>query len=336
MAAELEAVFARLASRRWSSATPRSDFVATCVGWRWRPAATHRSPSDAERRSMPARRLMPTDRRHTVIEENEFLMSPIHQSIRSRRVIRVLACVAAPFDPGEVHEVAAVDVVVDGAGATLEELSATTFASGGASAGSDERGCTPMNVAAAVWGRRSPDILAAHDACTASLVFTPALTAGLPWVSSHRLARRVWPGQHAYDLESLSKWRAWAGPYGPFSRLLVSGAAREAALSAGLLVELLRDPGLRDVGEAAFLDGLDRDGWSDQGDACISERDVLDAALVVSALASKPLRNAPWPFDDQREWAGVGVEDLKHFARFSDDDATAAAARAELRARLGP
>ena len=31
------------------------------------------------------------------------------------------------------------------------------------------------------------------------------------------------------------------------------GAAREAALSAGLLVELLRDPGPRDVGEAAFL-----------------------------------------------------------------------------------
>lgn len=262
-------------------------------------------------------------------------MSVVSRSIASRTVVRVMACVVAPFDPGEVHEVAAVDVVVDGAGARLEELSAETFASGAASAGIDERGCTPMHVTAAIWGRRSPDILAAHDACTASLVFTRALTAGLPWISLHKVARRVWPGQHAYDLESLSKWRAWAGPHGPFSRLLVSGAAREAALSAGLLVELLRDPGLRDVGEAALLDGLDRNGWSDQDEAWASERDVLDAALVASALPSKPLRDAPYPFDDQREWAGVGVEDLRYYARFSDDDCTAEAARAELRARLG-
>lgn len=261
-------------------------------------------------------------------------MSVTTRSTQTHSVVRVLACVAAPFDPEEVHELAAADVVVvDSEGIRLESLHAKTFALSDWNCECGATTCTPMDVAAAVWGRRAPDALAAHDASTASLVFTRALTGRLPWVSLHKVARRVWPGQHSYDLNPLARWRAWAGPRGPFSSQLPSGAERDAELAAGLLAELLYDPGLRDVAEGAWLDQVEREGSEGDAAACFRARDALEAALVASALPSKPLREAPYPFDDQREWAGLGLEDLRHFARFSKNVSTAEAARTELQSR---
>ena len=45
-------------------------------------------------------------------------------------------------------------------------------------------------------------------------------------------------------------------------------------------------------------------GWSDVA-VRICTRDAIEAALFVSTLSSKPLKEPPYPFDDQREWAGI-------------------------------
>ena len=191
-----------------------------------------------------------------------------------------------------------------------------------------------MHVTTAVWGGRSPDVLVAHDAVTASLTFTTALTCGLPWISLYRIARRVWPGQESYELYQLARWRAWAGPHGPFSSRLPSGAKRDAELTAGLFSELMQDPGLHDVAQDAFLEFAERTEGVDDVATRLRSRDAVGAALFVGALPSKPLKPPPFPFDDQREWASIGVEDLRHHALYSDDDLTAAAAEHELRSRL--
>lgn len=257
-------------------------------------------------------------------------MIVIARSFELPAIVRVLACVTAPVDPQEVHEIAVADVVVDRQGARLEAVHAEAFRLDDGGRGGTT--CTPMHVTTAVWGGCSPDVLVAHDAVTASLTFTTALTCGLPWISLHRVARRVWPGQDSYDLYALARWRAWAGPHGPFSSRLPSGAERDVELSAGILVELLRDPGLRDVAEAAWLEYAER---SEGASTRIRAHDAVEAALFVSALPTKPLKEPPWPFDDQAEWAAIGLEDLRHHARYSGDSQTAEAATIELRSRIG-
>ena len=133
-------------------------------------------------------------------------MSAVARATKRRVIVRVLACVTAPVDPQEIHELAAADVVVDRKGAQLEALHAESFRLNDGACGGTT--CTPMHVTTAVWGGRSPDVVVAHDAVTASLTFTRALTCGLPWISLHRVARRVWPGQESYDLYPLARWRA--------------------------------------------------------------------------------------------------------------------------------
>lgn len=258
-------------------------------------------------------------------------MSITARSFQPRRSVRVLTCVASPFCPGEVHELAAVDVMVDGDGARFEGVEYKTFPVADGDAGHGGTTCTSLQVAACVWGGRPPDVLVSHDAATASLVFTDEITCGVPWVSLHKVGRRVWPGQHAYDLNQLARWRAWPGCRGSFLSTLPSGAARDAEFTARLLVELLDDPGLIDVAQAAFLDRVDREA-SGTG-AGFGGWNALDAALSLSSLPSKPLREPPFPFDDQSEWAGIGTEDLRHFARFGDDDFVVDAARAVLQMR---
>ena len=250
-----------------------------------------------------------------------------------RRLIRVVACVAPPFCPGEVHELAAADVVVDSDGVRLEALRRKVFAMADETSGCGGTGCTPLHVAECVWGGRPPDVLVAHDASTASLVFKGPLTGQVPWISLHKLARRVWPGQHCYALESLTRWRAWPGPHGPFTSILPCGAERDAELTAGLLAELLRDPGLIDVAETTLLDRFEWEGSDLGGGASLGGWSPLEAALAVSALPSKPLRQAPFPFDDQGEWGGIGLEDLRYFAHYSDDQLIAEAALAALQSR---
>lgn len=262
------------------------------------------------------------------------LMLILPRPMAARRLVRVLACVALPFDPAEVHELAAAEVIVDNVGARVEAVQAKAFSLSDLDEGTNGTGCTPMHMAVAIWGRRQPDALAAHDASTASLIFPRALTGGLPWISMHKVSRRVWPGQPSYELDSLSRWRAWAGPRNPFTSPLPSGAEKEAELAAGLLVELLNDPALRDVAESIWLEETERRRLAGGAVENVACTDPVRAALVASSLPSKPLRHPPAPWDDQRDWAGVGLEDLWHFARFSSDGWITDAAKAELKARL--
>ena len=244
-------------------------------------------------------------------------------------LVRVLSAVALPIDVSEVYELAAADVVIDGAGARIDAVQAKEFE---VSDWDDCTRCTPLHVAAAVWGRRQPAALAAHDAATTSLVFPRALTNDLPWLSLHKIARRVWPGQPSYEADALSRWRAWAGPRNPFTSPLPSGAEKDVELAAGLLVELLNDQALGDVAELVRLEEWERRPANDAATEVLTSKPLI-AALTISALPSKPVRPPPDPWDDQRDWAGVSVEDMRYFARFSSDVWTRTAAQAELEVR---
>lgn len=214
------------------------------------------------------------------------LMLILPGPMAARRLVRVLACAALPFDPAEVHELGAAEVIVDNVGARVEAVQAKAFSLSDLDEGTNGTGCTPIHMAVAIWGRRQPDALAAHDASTASLIFPRALTGGLPWISMHKVSRRVWPGQPSYELDSLSRWRAWAGPRNPFTSPLPSGAEKEAELAAGLLVELLNDPALRDVAESIWLEETERRRLAGGAVENVACTDPVRAALVASSLPS--------------------------------------------------
>ena len=260
----------------------------------------------------------------------------MHSNIRysqRRKFARVVTCVASPFHPFEVHELAALDVVVGADGVRLDDLRSIAFAPVCETPAGGSATCTSLNLTSCVWGGRSPDVLVAHDVATASLVFTDELTLGVPWISTHKLARRVFPCLHAYDLETVARWRGWPVQYGSFPSALPSGAARDAEMTGKLLVEILEEPGLLEVAQTALLDRVDRDGTCDGPP--LGGWNAIDAAVSLSRLPCKPLRSPPWPFDDQTTWLGIGIEDLRHFARFCEDGATAETARMELLHRSG-
>ena len=262
-------------------------------------------------------------------------MSDTNRLAGPHRLVRVLACVAAPFDPREVHELAVADVTIGCVGARLDAVRAKKFVVDGERCSSAWSALLLRHLAEVVWSGEMPGALVSHDAATASVVFPPELTGPLQWISLHKVARRVWPGQPSYDLEALARWRAWAGRRGPFATPLPSGAEREAELAAGLLKELVEDPGLPDAGEAAWLDVAGRRCLQRRAAMPADGRDPLQAALAVSAMPSRPLRDPPTLWDDERDWAGVGFEDLRHFARYSPDKRAARAARSELKRRSG-
>lgn len=99
-------------------------------------------------------------------------------------------------------------------------------------------------------------------------------------------------------------------------------------MTGKLLAELMAEPGLLEVAQTALLNRVDRDGTCDG--LPLGGWNAVDAAVSLSRLPSKPLRIPPWPSDDQGEWAGIGIEDLRHFARLCDDDTIAETARVAL------
>ena len=140
-------------------------------------------------------------------------MSDVRPSAVPRGLVRVLSCVVPPFDPGELHELAVVDVAVGPDGSRAGPPRVKRFDVGFGRSRRAHSARISRHLSEAVWSGDVPGALAAHDASTASLVFAPSLTGPLRWISLHKVARRVWPGQPSYDVEALARWRAWAGPH---------------------------------------------------------------------------------------------------------------------------
>ena len=245
--------------------------------------------------------------------------------------MRVLAASSTAAPPYEVRELAACDMVVDDSGPGVGEPRLRVF---GTAVEDGLESCNPAFVAQAVWGFGTPDVLVSHDASTASLVFGPAVTRNLPWISLHRVARRLWPHCPAeYTLESLSKWRAEVGRTDALCGAPKRGAAREAHLTAALLAEMLTDPSLRAAGQPVDCSDVER--YRRLGLVLLDafRYDALQSALRISTLPSPPLQYVPGPWDDDAAWSRVGTEDLRWVARHGRlgyPEYTQAAARAEL------
>ena len=164
---------------------------------------------------------------------------------RPYNLARVVAHVSAPAYPSEIYELAVIDVVVDNSGVWIGETQTRTFDPIGEAARRGTPGpCTPLHLAAAIWGNWTPDLLISHDAVSEAVLFGPPLTLGLPWISTYKLAREVWPECQDFDLEALSAWLAYPG----IGSEAPSGAAREAELVAKLLSAMYADPGIGMLG----------------------------------------------------------------------------------------
>ena len=158
-------------------------------------------------------------------------------------VLRVVTHLSAPARPNEIFEIAVVDALVDDAGVHIGETQIRLFDPIGDAGDGGPGPCTPLHLAAAIWGGWTPDLLVSHDSASEAVLFGSSLTRGLPWLSLHRIARQVWPGRDSYELEALSA--SCADRRVRTSR--PSGAAREAELTANLLSVVYADPGLRAV-----------------------------------------------------------------------------------------
>ena len=252
----------------------------------------------------------------------------------SHNLVRILCAAAAPSAPDEVSELGRVDVLVDDTGLGVGEVVSHEFAFfDGQESETVLQGCTPMHIAFNVWGEGVPDALVAHDAASAGVVFGPGITRRLPWISLHRVARRVRPKAPIYSLEGLVRWRASLGRLDGACPDMPTGAAREAYLSALLLTALLQDPVLRIAGQPVRREDTARHRRAGAVLADMVRRDGLQAAVRISSLPGPPLRVPPGPWDDQRDWLSVGVEDLSWFAQGHQGDWVRKAARDELARR---
>ena len=259
-----------------------------------------------------------------------FEFPPLPESFN---LARVLTFVATPFAPEEVSELGRVDLTVHDGGCSMAEVKSKSFDAIGAGEGEAAIACTPMHAAMSVWSRGTPDVLVAHDATSAAVLFGPALTRRLPWVSLHRVARRVWPSAPQYSLEGLARWHAGMGLLPGVSFALPSGAAREAHLSAKLLAALLADPVLRVAGRPVLRSDRARHRRAGAVLSDMVRCDALQAAVRISSLPAPPLRHPPGAWDDQREWASLGSEDVAWFARRDAGGWTGKAAGEELARR---
>ena len=189
--------------------------------------------------------------------------------------------------------------------------------------------CTPLHLAAALWGNWTPDLLVSHDAASEAVLFGKSLTRGLPWLSLHKVARQVWPGRDNYELEPLSAWLAT--PSTGASR--PSGAAREAELAGRLFSAMYADPGLKILSNKLPVDLTARQPVPVRQLLDFCDDAELRAAMQISALPAPPLKYPPGPWDNADEWADIGTDDLINWAIASVDPWTTEAAQIEVERR---
>ena len=250
--------------------------------------------------------------------------------------LRVVAFTPSEVTWGEVTELACCDVVVDDSSPGVGAPRCETF---GTAVDHGCRPCNPADVARLIWEHWTPDVIVAHDAASASTLFGPAITGRLPWLSLHRVARRVWPhAPDGYSVEDLARWRSVVGRAAPISEAPGHGAAREAHLTAALLAELLSEPSLPVAGMPVECGEVERRRRLGAVFADMLRNDAVQSAVRISSLCGPPAdpQGYPGPWDEDHAWSRLGVEDLRWIAmhgRRSYPAAAQAAARAELSRR---
>lgn len=248
-------------------------------------------------------------------------------------LLRVIVAVASPYSPGEIGELACCDAVIDDSGPGVGEPRRRIF---GTAVNRSHRTCSPADLAQLIWEFATPDVLVAHDASKTALTFGPAITANLPWISLHKVARTLWPAapDGNYSLAALCRWRAKVGRTDALCGVPATGAAREAHLVAWLLAEILSEPSLRAAGQPMDCGEVERDQRLGDVLADMFRRDGVQTALRISSLQGPPLEDHPFSWEGVEAWRAVGLDDLRWIVRAGPSE-YAAHARAAARAELG-
>jgi exodeoxyribonuclease X len=173
------------------------------------------------------------------------------------RVIDIETTGMAP--PAEIIEFGRVDVTYDGATYRVEDPVSILFRPVGeippetmavhhltmADFTDDTPVCTPDNLAKALWGGETPDVLVAHNAAFERLFITEAVTSPLEWICTYKAAMRVWPEAPKHSNQVLRYWRCLE--LDPVLAMPPHRAAPDAYVTAHLLVDLLSEASVKDL-----------------------------------------------------------------------------------------
>ncbi len=165
------------------------------------------------------------------------------------RIIDLETTGTAP--PAEIIEFGRADVVSDAGGVTVEKPMARLYRPMNgippetmavhhiteADFTGDTPVCTPDRLRLAVWGGPPPDILVAHHCEFERQFVTEAVTDGLPWICTYKVALRIWPEAPRHSNQVLRYWRQLR--LDPGLAMPPHRAGPDAWVTAHLLAELL-------------------------------------------------------------------------------------------------
>jgi exodeoxyribonuclease X len=97
--------------------------------------------------------------------------------------------------------------------------------------------CTPERLRQAVWGGSPPDVLVAHNCEFERQFITEAVTDGLAWICTYKVALRVWPDAPRHNNQVLRYWRGLK--LDPVYAMPPHRAGPDAWVTAHIVAELL-------------------------------------------------------------------------------------------------
>ncbi len=211
-----------------------------------------------------------------------------------RYLLRVCAAVTTTSSPPEITEFGRLDVQVEGKKIVQsdEPMSALYRPAGCLPEPEDIAGitegdllqrpiCGGDRLKRAIWNPAPPDVLVAHDASRIRVLLPPITHMPLPWISTYKIARQIWPWAPGFTLDELVEWRGLRASKS--ASLHSDRAAARARDTAALLAELLR------LGMP------------------------LNQLLFLSAVTVAPLLPPPLQ-DDEIGWRGLPDDELRWLA----------------------
>ncbi len=144
--------------------------------------------------------------------------------------------------------------------------------------------CTPEHLKAILCEGGVPDVFVAHGASPLRVLLPDGVTAGRPWICTHKNAIQLWPAASGHTLDELANWLAVRGGNSEATPEITPGRAVPSVIRISRL--------LRELLNIATLNQL----------------------LLLSNVICKPLGPPPLP-SDKASWAMLPDDDLHWFAQ---------------------